>query len=137
MDGRDAAGGQSERILMAGTMRTVLAASYLKRLESVPDYADIVLKTMAEMDIRIHMVLLDREFFSVDAISRLQENNVKFLMPCRNTNNVVVALREFAQGKRRKISGNVIESNWNSAAYYIMITDRKKDQRLMTQKRDA
>ena len=70
-------------------------------------------------------MLPGREFFSVDTIGRLQENNVKFLMPCKNTNNVVAALREFAQGKRGKISGNVIENNWNSAAYYIIITDRK------------
>ena len=85
-------------------MRVILAASYLKMLESVPDYVDIVLKTMAEMDIKIHLVLLDREFFSVDAISRLQENNVKFLMPCKNTGNVVAALREFAQKKRERRS---------------------------------
>ena len=52
-----------------------------------------------------HLVLLDRKFFSVDAIGRLQENNVKFLMPCKNTNNVVAALREFAQGKRKKSQG--------------------------------
>ncbi len=71
--------------------------------------------------------MLDREFFSVDAISRLQENNVKFLMPCKNTYNVVAALQEFAQGKRRKISGNVIKNNLGSAAEYSMIiTDRKK-----------
>ncbi len=30
-------------------MRIVLAASYLKMLESVPDYVDAVLKTMAGM----------------------------------------------------------------------------------------
>ena len=107
------------------SMRTVLAASYLKRLESVHDYVDVVLKIMAEMGIVMHLVLLDREFFSVDTINRLQENNIKFLMPCRNTGNVVAALREFAQGKRVKISGNVIENNWNSAAYSMMITDRK------------
>ena len=52
-------------------MRIVLPTSYLKRLESVPDYVDIVLKTMAEMDIKTHLVLLDREFFSVDVIGRL------------------------------------------------------------------
>ena len=32
---------------------------------------------------------------------------------------------EFAQGKRGKISGSVIENNWNSATYYIMIADRE------------
>ena len=52
-------------------MRIVLPTSYLKRLESVPDYVDIVLKTMAEMDIKTHPALLDREFFSVDVIGRL------------------------------------------------------------------
>ena len=97
----------------------VLAASYLKRFEFVPDYVDIVLKTMAETDIRIHLALLDREFFSVDATSMLQENNVKFLMPYKNTCNVVAALREFAQEKRKKISRNVIENNRGSAAYSI------------------
>ena len=55
----------------------------------------------------------------------MQENNVKFLMPCKNTDNVVAALREFAQKKREKISRNVIENNRGSATYYIMITDRK------------
>ena len=52
-------------------MRIVLPTSYLKRLESVSDYVDIVLKTMAEMDIKTHPVLLGREFFSVDVIGRL------------------------------------------------------------------
>ena len=80
---------------------------------------DIVLKTMAEMDIKIHPALLDWEFFSVDAASRLQENNVKFLMPCKNTCNVVAVLRESAQGKRRKSSRNVIENNRGSAVYPI------------------
>ena len=37
----------------------------------------------------------------------------------------MATLQEFAQVKRGKISGNVIENNWNSAAYSMMITDRK------------
>ena len=45
-------------------------------------------------------------------------------MPCKSTGNVM-AVCEFAQGKRGKILGNVIGNNWNSAAYYIMITDRE------------
>ena len=106
-------------------MRIALTASYLKRLESVPDYVDIVLKTLTKMGIRIRLALFDREFFSVDTISKLQENNIKFLMPCKNTGNVVAALREFAQGRRGKISENVIENNWHSVAYHIMISDRK------------
>ena len=120
------------------SMRVILAASYLKMLESVPDYVDIVLKTMAEMDIKIHLVLLDREFFSVDAISRLQENNVKFLMPCKNTGNVWQPCESLHKRREReKISRNVIENNLDSATYYIMITDRKNAKTLMTQKRNT
>ena len=107
------------------SMRMVLAASYLKRLESVPDYVDTVLKTMERMDVGMHLALFDREFFSVDTISRLQENGVKYLMPCRNTPNVVEALRDFAQGKREKISTNVIENNRGSIEYTMIITERK------------
>ena len=106
-------------------MHTVLAASHLKRLEFMPDCADVVLKTMTEMAVRIHLVLFDWEFFSVDVIDRLQENNTKFLTPCRNTCNVVAALLEFAQEKRGMISGNVIENNWSSATCSMMVTDRK------------
>ena len=102
-----------------------MGGGYLKRLESVPDYMDVVLKTMAWMGVRIHPVLLDRGFFSIDAISKILQNNVKFLMPCKNTNNVVTTLREFVQRKRSKISGNMIENNRGSAAYSMMITDRK------------
>ncbi len=106
-------------------MRMVLAASYLKRLEFVPDYVDAVLKTMAGMGIRIRLALLDREFFSVDTISRLRANGVRYLMPCRNTPNVVEALQDFAQGKRERISTNVIENNQGSVEYSMIITERK------------
>ena len=53
------------------SMRAVLAASYLKKLKSMHDYMSIALKTMAARDIRIHLMLFDREFFSVDAINML------------------------------------------------------------------
>ena len=75
--------------------------------------------------IKMHLALFDREFFSVDAISRLQENDVKYLMPCRNTPNVVEALRDFVQGKWEKISTNVIENNLGSVEYIMIITERK------------
>ena len=45
-------------------------------------------------------------------------------MPCKSTGNVVAALRVRTR-EERKISGNVIGNNWNSAAYYILITDRE------------
>ena len=90
----------------------------MKMLESVPDYRYCP-QNRGRDGHQDTSGVLDWEFFSVDAASRLQENNVKFLMPCKNTCNVVAVLRESAQGKRRKSSRNVIENNRGSAVYSI------------------
>lgn len=46
-------------------------------------------------------------------------------MPCRNTDNVVAALREFDQGKRSAMSKNTLENGRESVTYDMMITYRK------------
>ena len=52
--------------------------------------------------------------------------NVKYLMPCKNTGNVVSALNEFADNRRRKISKNILENATNQITYTMIITKRKK-----------
>ena len=52
--------------------------------------------------------MLDRGFFSVDAMSVLKESKIKFLMPCTNTKGVVEALDEYAKDNRDQISKHVI-----------------------------
>ena len=74
--------------------------------------------------IRVRLLLPGREF-SAGVIAMLQKINVKFLMPCRNTGNVVAALSEFDRKDRPAVSKNIIENSTSSAAYSI-ITERKK-----------
>ena len=106
--------------------RIVLGACYLNSGESVPKSMEYLLDSVHKMGIKIRMVLLDREFFSVDVIRCLGQRDVNFLIPCKNTYNVVAALREFSQGKRDNVSGNVLENSQESVRYTMMITDRKK-----------
>ena len=106
-------------------MRIVLAGMYLKMSDSVPEAVGHALKTLLDRGVKINLVLLDREFFSVDMMNRLQELGVNFLMPCRNTDNVVAALDEFARRKRGRISENVIENGLGSVPYSMIITERK------------
>ena len=48
----------------------------------------------------IKLCLVDREFFSVWTISALNELDIPYLMPCRNSPGVVVTIRKFAEGGR-------------------------------------
>ena len=107
-------------------IRLNLGAAYLKMTDFVPDLLRVLLESVRDLGVKVKMLLLDREFFSVNSIGLLQKHGVPFLVPCRNTGNVVAALREFAQGRRGNISDNIIEGNDGSVAYHMVITKRKK-----------
>ena len=70
-----------------------LGALYVKRLDSVPESAGLILGRLERAGIKVRLLLPGREFFSVEVIAMLQKRNVKFLMPCRNTGNVVATQR--------------------------------------------
>ncbi len=106
-------------------LRLTLGGLYVKRLDSVPESAGLIPDRLERAGIKVRLLLLDREF-SVEVIAMLQERGVKFLMPCRNTGNVVAALNEFAHKDRPAVSKNIIENNTDSAAYFMAITKRKK-----------
>ena len=99
---------------------------HVKRLDSVPESAGLILDQLDRAGIKVRLLLLDREFFSVEVITMLKERNVKSLMPCRNTGNVVAVLNEFDDDKRPSVSRNTIEDGTASATYSMIITKRKK-----------
>ena len=45
------------------TMRMALSGAHLKMSDSVPEAADAVFQTLLDLGFKIHLVLLDREFF--------------------------------------------------------------------------
>ena len=107
-------------------LRLTLGGLYVKRLDSVPESAGLIPDRLERAGIKVRLLLLDREFFSVEVIAMLQKRNVRFLMPCRNTGNIVAVLNEFAHRDRPAVSKNIIGNNTNSAAYFMVITKRKK-----------
>lgn len=107
-------------------MRLDLGAPYLKMGDSVPKHTGRLVDCMGNLGLDVKMVLLDREFFSVDAIAELARRDVGFLMPCRNTGSVVAALREFADGRRGRASDQILENTSGSAPYTMLIERRKK-----------
>ena len=107
--------------------RLILGALPVPALESVSKMVRGIIDLCDREGIRIKLVLLDRGFFSTDIIGTLNDLKVNYLMPCSNTYGVVEALNEFAEGSRESVSGNSItNSGGYSAAYTMIITDRKK-----------
>ena len=86
-----------------------LGAVHLGMLDSVPNSLHNLLESVRNAGVKVRLVMLDREFFSVDVITLLQKHDIPFLIPCKNTGNVVSALREFAQKRRSSISENIIK----------------------------
>jgi len=104
----------------------VLAAHHMRMAESVPEYVGLILDSLEGAGVRTRLLLLDREFFSVEAVAELQSRDAGFLVPCRNTGNVVAALRESGRKRRPAVSGNVLEGSAGSVRYDMLITGRRK-----------
>ena len=106
-------------------IRINLGAIHLRMLDSVPESLDILIGFIKDAGVKIRLVLLDREFFSIASIKSLQKCNVPFLTPCRNTGNVIAALREFAVKKRNRTSQNILEGTSDMIKYWMIIAKRK------------
>ncbi len=107
------------------TMRVVLAAIHLKMLDSVPKSVNFLLKTLSDLGVKVRLALCDREFFSVDTMQMLIQNDVSFLIPCRNTPNVKSALDEYSRKKRDVTSECTLQNDCHSVPYTMIIERRK------------
>ena len=85
---------------------------------------DRIMQICQKYGIKIRLVLLDREFFTVGTISVLDRWDVGYLMPCRNTKGVADALEEFHKFKRPGISEYRIANKEESAPYTMIIARR-------------
>ena len=77
--------------------------------------------------IRLGTVMLDREFHSTEVITVLNEEGVTYLIPCVNRGNVPEAVHEFVEGRRGRVSEEVITKDRHTSCRYTMIiTERTK-----------
>ena len=111
-------------------VQLALASLHMPALEDAADYTRRVVELCSDNGIKIELAMLDREFFSTDVIRALDEMNVGYLMPCRNTANVIKAIGEFANGERPAVSeSRIAKSKNDSAGYTMIITERKRKSR--------
>ena len=81
-------------------------------------------------NIKIRCFLMDREFFSASVLNNMNSDNHRYVVPCKNTYNMVDTLNEFDCGVRDGTSHATLESQDVSVRYVIVIEKRtsRKDQ---------
>ena len=116
-----------------GSQITV-AVAHIPSLADAAGFVDKVINQCGKGGVRIRIVLLDREFFSVGVVGVLERAGVGYLMPCPNTDGVVRAIREFAAGRRPAVSTNTIRRSKNEyATYTAMIIAKQRRRKSMKQ----
>ncbi len=109
--------------------RLVLAALPVYALHSAAEYVPKIVEMCTNAGVSIRRAMLDREFFSVEAINHLNRLGVPYIIPCVNTPGVVEALRDYSAGRRNRVSRMMLEGNNGEAPYIMTIVRRKKKRR--------
>ncbi len=106
--------------LALGCLRVPAGASVPKMVRSLIDQC-------MKDGIVIKLCLFDREFFTVRTISALDEMNIPYLMPCRNSHGVVETLNRFDQGGLPKNAiPCILKGADGTATYNMVVTARRK-----------
>lgn len=72
-------------------------------------------------NIKIRLVLLDREFFSTAVIHEIKQNHCTFIMPARKTPGIKKAIEQFVSGDRESISEYRIRSTSGHVESFTLV----------------
>lgn len=96
------------------------------KADNIAEKVGEILEGCPKRGIRIKLVMLDREFFTVECIQKLQDLNVDYLMPCSNRPGVISAINQFAAGERPDVSENVLRGEKGFVSYHMVIAERRR-----------
>ena len=113
---------------IAGGGKITLGVVPQRKLETVSDIVPKLVHICRLAGVEIGVVMMDREFFTAQVIKYMNENDVPFLIPCRETDTTVDALREYARGARGRVSELTIRGGGGTceSSYTAIITKRRR-----------
>ena len=108
--------------------KLVLGVVPVRKLQSTPDFVPELIHICGRVGVEIGFVMMDREFFNTRVIRYLNENGIRFLIPCRNTDTVVDALGQYSRRSRHRVSELEIGEGGGgcTATYWAVITERRR-----------
>ena len=107
----------------------ILAAIPMPASSNTATITAMLITLCTDAGVKINIVLLDRGYFMVDVINALNDADVGYLMPCKNTPGVAAAIREYAAGKRDAISTYTLTKSKHETVDFTMIITRRKRKR--------
>ncbi|MGA8342912.1 MAG: transposase [Candidatus Sulfotelmatobacter sp.] len=106
--------------------RAQLACAHVGPLDDNADVIAGLLEKARLREVEVSLLLLDREFFSASCMARLERGGQRYLMPCKLTSRTKQAIREHAEGKRRRVSRcKITSTEGREGAYTIVILPRR------------
>jgi hypothetical protein len=107
--------------------RAQIACAHVKILDDNSDVIAGLLEQAKLQQVDVSLLLLDREFFSASVIARLNKLGQMFLMPCKLTRGIKEAVKEYAQGMRRRVSGQALipSERRETGPFNLVILPRK------------
>ena len=112
---------------ITGGQKITLGVVPQRKLETVSDIVPKLVHICRRAGVEISVVMMDREFFTAQVIKHMSENDIPFLIPCKDTDTTVGALREYGRGARGRVSELTIRGGGGAyeSAYTAIITERK------------
>lgn len=102
-----------------------IACEHVGHFDENPDLVEKLVKGARNQGIKLGLLLMDREFFSVPVVSRLKKLRQTFLMPCKKTAGIKKAILEYASGKREYISRYTMKSGTGKVSFTLVILPKK------------
>ena len=107
--------------------RAFLGAVIFRREDFLRDTIAELVDGCEKNGIKIRVLTMDREFFTVDVINMLKSKNIRFITPATRTKGVKDAVNEFETDERDAVSSHFITSgdgNKTKAEFTIIMLDR-------------
>ncbi len=108
--------------------RLVLIVLPAYSLQTAAESMPKIVEMCTDAGVSIRRAMLDREFFSAEALNHLPAG-VPYIIPCINTFGVVEALRDYDAGRRKRVSWMMLENDSETTSYFMTIIRRRKRQR--------
>ena len=90
--------------------RACLGAVIVRRIDSLEDTVGKLVDECIRNGVRIRILAMDREFFTVKVINVLKSQHICFIIPAKRTKGVKIAIDEFEAGERDAVSSHFITS---------------------------
>lgn len=118
------------------TKRLILGVLPVPRLYGASEFVPKIIQFCQNLGVRPGLILFDREFFSQAVMNYLNENKIRFLMPCVNHTSVVSAIRQCDLGYRDSISRAEITNGHKQTAQYVLFIVQRSAKRKGTNPED-